>query len=79
MEAEEKTFREELEELNVKVREIMIRYDGLIKAGFLILLAIMFFFLIKYFIEVHLTFSEIARDPQQWCWNNYPVRIALTD
>ena len=65
----------EIEKLNIRLWEFCRTYDGIIKFGFILLLVLVCVGLIIYFIDIHITFKEIAQHPQEWCMQNYGFKI----
>jgi hypothetical protein len=65
----------EIEKLNLKLREFCRKYEGLIKVGFILLLVLVCVGLTIYFIDIHMTFKEIAQHPQEWCFENYGLKL----
>jgi len=68
-------MEKEIEKLNIKLREFCRKYDGIIKATFILLLILVCVGLIIYFLDVHMTFKDIAQNPQEWCMQNYGIKL----
>jgi hypothetical protein len=67
----------DLNRLNEQLLGFFQKYKGITNAILFILIALTCIGLIMYFFDIHWAFKEIAQNPAEWCWNNYPIRFDL--
>lgn len=56
-----------IDKINQELQNIFIKYGGIIKFACYLLIFILAIGLIFYFIDIHMTFVEIASDPTGYC------------
>lgn len=67
----------EIEKLNLQLRAFFRKYDGIVKAVFVVLLLGVCAWLIIYFIDIHNLTTQMIQNPQEWCNENFPLRINI--
>jgi hypothetical protein len=66
-----------IENLNKDIQTFFDKYGGFTKLFLYLLVFLMCVGLIIYFIDIHINFREIARNPREWCFNSY-LRVNYT-